>query len=395
MLHLSTQLEPTVSTKILVGSSDPVLLKVLRQFLPDQHELIEVHSSHEVLHAAQEASVALIVLDLETLGLDGSLASRIIRNRSKTRHIPLIVLYLGEHQLVHTIDNCEGCIDYIAKPCKPEVLLWKVQGFLNFRCYLNQIKQEPRHDHLTTPQCQIPQDKDSVCGPLEQFIQFNSCNLSNQLAACVAHEIKNPMTTMHALLDLARLTRSPLDHDKIEILISELDRINTILSNYLTINKGKRSERAEYHLEEIVEDMRYLLDAKGTREHKNIVYNLKACPPVYVNYNDITQLLLNLALNGLEAMDEAGTTLTITTRYEAHNVELVVRDQGPGIPREALNRIWEPFFTTKSGGSGLGLAICRSLAKRNNASLAVETSPRGTAFIISFVPVSAKKLVLD
>src|SRR5690606_26583376 len=135
--------------------------------------------------------------------------------------------------------------------------------------------------------------------------------------------------------------QNPLAHDKIDILIKELDRINTIMTNYLTINNIQRCEKFEYYLEDIIREMQYLLDAKSTHERMKINYELEPCPPILVNHNDITQLILNLALNGLEAMKSKGSVLTISTSSLQQKVVLKIIDQGPGIPRDILNKIWE------------------------------------------------------
>lgn len=389
MRSLSPKLKPTASTRILVGSSDPDVLQVLGGFNSQKHQLVQVASSYEVLQLIQKNAVELIIFDLDTLGLDGILIARIIKNRNQTRHIPMILLYHSDLLPIHAIDGCDGCIDYLAKPFEPEVLIWKVQGFLQFRTFLNQIKHNGPPPSSTIYTGLLPGSPENDWNSLDDFIRLNSSNLSNQFAACLVHEIKNPMTTMHALLDLAKSSQNPLAHDKIDILIKELDRINTIMTNYLTINNIQRCEKSEYYLEDIIREMQYLLDAKSTHERMKINYELEPCPPILVNHNDITQLILNLALNGLEAMKSKGSVLTISTSSLQQKVVLKIIDQGPGIPRDILNKIWEPFYTTKSGGSGLGLAICRTLARRNNASISVESDASGTTFTVVFPPAGS------
>ena len=97
-------------------------------------------------------------------------------------------------------------------------------------------------------------------------------------------------------------------------------------------------------------------------------------------------MVLNLALNGLEAMAEQGTKLMIGTRYQDGQVILRVADEGPGIPADVTDRIWEPFYTTKPAGSGLGLVICRALAERNDAQISVDSTRSGTVFTVKFPP---------
>jgi signal transduction histidine kinase len=105
-----------------------------------------------------------------------------------------------------------------------------------------------------------------------------------------------------------------------------------------------------------------------------------------VNYHDIVQLILNLAINGLEAMTDKDAKLTITAEHQNGRVLLHVADEGPGIPDAVIEKIWEPFYTTKSTGSGLGLVICRALAERNNAEINVRSSRAGSVFTVAFRP---------
>ncbi len=130
-----------------------------------------------------------------------------------------------------------------------------------------------------------------------------------------------------------------------------------------------------------------MLEAKCTLENKAVVYDLNPCPPVLVNYQDIVQLILNLALNGLEAMADQGANLVIATEFQEGKVLLKIADEGPGIPEPVLNKIWDPFYTTKPTGSGLGLVICRALAERNGALISVDSTSSGTTFTVSFPPL--------
>jgi len=216
------------------------------------------------------------------------------------------------------------------------------------------------------------------------FIWLNSYDISNELAACVAHEIKNPMTTMRALLELSKMSQKPLSSDKMDILIREIDRVTTILTDFITISKPRQSELALQHLEDVLEDMQHLVNARAAQLNKNVIFQLKECPPIFINAREIIQLTLNLTLNGLDAMRTQGENLFIRTDYDQTYVYLQIADEGPGIPQEVLNRIWEPFYTTKADGTGLGLTICRTLVERNRGLMEVQTGSSGTTFTIKF-----------
>ncbi|MGB4245501.1 MAG: hybrid sensor histidine kinase/response regulator [Limnochordia bacterium] len=387
MPNHSLEKQAVSSAHILIGSTDSTVLRDLSLLDPEQFKLIPVQSFHEALHCVETRSIEVIVLDMDSLGEDGFLAAMIIHHRHETRHIPMIVLSSHDQLPIHAIDGCSDFIDCLTKPYDPDVLVWKIKSFWRMRTYLQQIKSFP--DSLgsgayCTASCDDGQDLTD--DHIESFINFNSSILSNQLAACIAHEIKNPITTMQALLELAKMSEKPLQPDKVEVLLGELQQLSTVVSNFMTLSKNQRSGREKHHLEQIVQSMKPVLESKGALEEKTIVYELNPCPPIMVNYHDIVQLILNLAINGLEAMTDKDAKLTITAEHQNGRVLLHVADEGPGIPDAVIEKIWEPFYTTKSTGSGLGLVICRALAERNNAEINVRSSRAGSVFTVAFRP---------
>ena len=238
----------------MIGSTDPAVPGSSRP-RPQGYQLIPIQTSHEALLYLEQRCVELIIFDLDSLSLDGLLAARIIRNRSHTRHIPMIMLYSNAQLPLHAIDGCNGCIDYLTKPYDPEVLIWKIVSYLRLRTYLSHIKDYPTlPGEFGSSEPTLDSKQESRDDRMESFIRFNSSVLSNQLAACIAHEIKNPLTTMQAMLEVAKLSQRPLFPDKIEVLLDELQRINTIVNNFMAISKYKRSNRASHHLEKLVQE---------------------------------------------------------------------------------------------------------------------------------------------
>ena len=102
-----------------------------------------------------------------------------------------------------------------------------------------------------------------------------------------------------------------------------------------------------------------------------------------IDTNEMTQLVLNLARNGLESMPPNGC-LTISTFMDGQNSVLSIRDEGTGIKTENISKLGTPFFTTKEGGTGMGLPICYSIAARHNALIEVKSGPDGTTFLVRF-----------
>jgi signal transduction histidine kinase len=126
-----------------------------------------------------------------------------------------------------------------------------------------------------------------------------------------------------------------------------------------------------------------MLEADANYRGMTIKLDLWNPPMPLIDENEIRQLLLNMAHNGLEAMSSGGI-LTIGTRVEGTEIILFIKDQGHGLDPELLDRLGTPFVTTKITGTGLGLAVCYSIATRHNAKITFETGPEGTTFSIGF-----------
>ncbi|HWP96068.1 MAG TPA: ATP-binding protein, partial [Syntrophomonadaceae bacterium] len=109
-------------------------------------------------------------------------------------------------------------------------------------------------------------------------------------------------------------------------------------------------------------------------------------PETIIDENEIRQLILNMARNGMEAMPPGGM-LTIGTTVDGNKVVLFIKDQGHGMDPGLIEKLGTPFLTTKEKGTGLGMAVCYSIASRNNARIEVETSPAGTTFMVYFPAV--------
>jgi signal transduction histidine kinase len=166
-------------------------------------------------------------------------------------------------------------------------------------------------------------------------------------------------------------------------MISELDRANSIITEFLSISRTKAAELAQQNLNDIINNLLPLILVDATGGNKRVLTDLGEIPELLLNEKEIRQLILNLARNGLEAMEEGGC-LTILTLREENKVTLAVKDEGSGISPEVLDRLGTPFFTTKDKGTGLGLAVCYGIAARHNAQISVESNSQGTIFFVKF-----------
>lgn len=213
------------------------------------------------------------------------------------------------------------------------------------------------------------------------------------LAAGVAHEVNTPITGISSYAQML-LAETPSDDPRREILQKverQTFRAARIVNNLLDFARKRTDERAPMNLVPLVEESLDLLSVRRTRRGVALELHLPAESLTVVgNDGELQQVFTNLALNAIDAM-EGGGTLTVTADADGDRARLVVQDTGPGIAIPDLERIFEPFYSTKveRGGTGLGLAISRDIVKRHGGELSVESTPgHGTRLIVE-LPLEA------
>jgi len=225
----------------------------------------------------------------------------------------------------------------------------------------------------------------------KEMARLDRLNLVGQMAAGIGHEIRNPMTSIRGFLQiLSGKSQCDSYREYFDLMIEELDRANAIITEFLSLARNKTPETRIQNINRVVEALSPLLSADAINSKKDIALELGEVPEIPLDEKEIRQLILNLARNGVEAMDYGGK-LTINTFQEGGEVVLAVKDQGRGISNDILEHIGEPFFTTKENGTGLGLATCFSIARRHNADIDIDTGPDGTTFSVRFRSVSVEE----
>lgn len=219
----------------------------------------------------------------------------------------------------------------------------------------------------------------------EKMTRLDRLNIIGEMAAGIAHEIRNPMTTVRGLLQFMG-NKGEFSHQKenFTLMINELDRANSIITEFLSLAKNSVMDFSENNLTTILHEIYPLLQADALCNNCEIALTLDDIPNVYADPNSIRQLIFNLVRNALDAIPGDGV-ITISTKATHSKVLLSIKDSGIGMPLEIIEKLGTPFFTTKEKGTGLGLAICYRIAQRHSAVLTVESEPgKGTTFTISF-----------
>jgi signal transduction histidine kinase len=213
-----------------------------------------------------------------------------------------------------------------------------------------------------------------------QMQQASKLATIGELAAGIAHEIRNPLAGIGAAVEVLSD-----DNEITGEIRRQIKRLNTTLCNLLDFARQREPEVAPCAVSEIVSPMLGLVRPDAQKHHIQIVEELPAdLPPISADAGQAQQAVLNVLLNAIQAMP-AGGTLTLGARANNGHVQLLVRDTGAGISTENQQRIFAPFFTTKHRGTGLGLAITRSIMEKHGGAIRVESEVgRGTTFTLEF-----------
>jgi signal transduction histidine kinase len=212
-----------------------------------------------------------------------------------------------------------------------------------------------------------------------------------QLAAGVAHELRNPLTSIKMLVQTNReeAEAKGLPNEDLYIIEQEILRLERYLQRFLDFARPPRPERRPLLLADVIERTLGLIGGRARHQGVALKYEY-AGPPIQIEADaeQIQQLLVNLTLNTLDAMPRGGLLEVHVDPPDNGRVELQVLDTGPGIPAELLPRLFEPFVTTKETGVGLGLVISRRIAESHGGTLSGLNRPEGGACFILRLPVS-------
>lgn len=220
-----------------------------------------------------------------------------------------------------------------------------------------------------------------------------------QMAGALVHEIRNPLSTMILNLDLIREdigeSEEPRDRRiarKVERVRQESLRLQDLLEAFLGIARLEKITLEPTDLNTLVEDLCDFFEPQAASHDIVLRQHLDtAVPTMNLNPELLKQALLNLCLNAQQAMAEGGE-LILTTRACQDHVILEVTDTGKGIAPSELDKVFEPFFSTRKGGSGLGLPTCRRIIEAHGGSIRVHSQVGvGTRFVLNF-PLSADSL---
>ncbi|HVT82790.1 MAG TPA: ATP-binding protein, partial [Phycisphaerae bacterium] len=222
-----------------------------------------------------------------------------------------------------------------------------------------------------------------VVGQLEdarqRAVQSERLAAVGELAAGVAHEIRNPLTSVKLLVQSAAQKGSGLNEKQSSVILQEVSRMETMIQGLLDFARPPALRAVEHDLRQTVRRALNLVQGRAEHQKVLIVEDFPATPvTVSADPEQLHLVFVNLAINGIEAMPKGGT-LEVAIHSDGKACRVVFRDHGPGIAPHLLERIFEPFVTSKDRGTGLGLAISRRVMQEHGGWVSASNTPDGGA----------------
>ena len=211
--------------------------------------------------------------------------------------------------------------------------------------------------------------------------------MTGRIAAGIAHEIRNPLTTVRGYLQFIQdNVSSEMNQLFNNLLIPELDRANGIITDFLSITKNAPYKPEPLNINLFFKQyMSQLFNSTAILRNIQINYDLSPALDdltVYIDKKQLVQVFLNLFQNSVESTSKDSLCITLTSQLVDNEIIILFKDNGEGIPHSFLPFIFDPFFSTKDEGTGLGLPLTRKLIQNHNGTIQVESTSSGTTFTI-------------
>ncbi|MFK7990177.1 MAG: sensor histidine kinase, partial [Sandaracinaceae bacterium] len=252
------------------------------------------------------------------------------------------------------------------------VVSYGVVGFVSGRLWL--ARERSRADAA-----QISEQLRALEKSRMQLAQSEKLAALGQLAAGVAHEVRNPLGVIKASASLVQEGLEPTgdDHRACALIVNEIDRLDGLLGALLPFAKPAQMRLSETALGPVLQQAKRLANELRPELETRVATGSVA---VRADADLLTQLVLGLMINAAEA---GAGAVDVKVEEDADHVRLTVQDDGPGVPEADRNRVFEPFFTTKDTGTGLGLSMATRIAEAHGGRLALDTSDEGARFTVT------------
>ena len=364
---------------LLVADDEPDMLRFLKSQLSPHYRVLEAVDGQQAVEKASQFLPDIILLDMTMPEKDGLQACREIREHTPTQNIPVILLTARADEETKLSALSAGASDFLAKPFSTTELHVRIKNLVESHQYQRKVSKQNQVLEST-----IEQLKETET----QLVQTEKLASLGRMSAGIIHEINNPLnfatTGLFTLRNKGKYLAKEQQEEYMEILtdIEEgIGRVKNIVSDLRMFTHPETESRDQVEVAEVVKaSLRFL--SNEWKDKVQIEQNLAEHQTIWANKNKLIHVLVNLLQNSLDALksktfENEKPTIWIEGRLEPGTSVLAVRDNGTGIDHEHLDKIFDPFYTTKDVGEGmgLGLAICYRIVQDCEGRVSVRTEP--------------------
>ncbi len=209
----------------------------------------------------------------------------------------------------------------------------------------------------------------------EILIQTKKLTAVGELAASIAHEIRNPLTSIKGFVQLMKEENKEIDEFYFDIVTEEMSRIEMITNELLVLAKPQAKDFKPEQISKIIEGVITLLFSQALINNVEIKKDFKPLPEINCVQNQLKQVFINVIKNAIEAMPSGGEINVNAYLLDEQTIKIEIKDQGKGIPKEFLENIGTPFYTTKEKGTGLGLMTTKKIIQEHKGTIHFESEP--------------------
>lgn len=354
---------------VLIVDDMPTNIKILGETLRKEYDISFARSGSKALEMVDDHCPDLILLDIMMPGIDGYEVLRRIKNNPEHAHIPVIFISARDDEKDETFGLELGAVDYITKPFRPAVVKARVRTHMELKMHRDRLNSLV-HDRT------------------RQLIHSDRLATLGTLSAAIAHEVKNPL---HYVVGNAEMIMDDiLGGNMVSIqqravnIVKGAQRINALTDRLKGYSKKRGRSNVLTPLCDIIDDalemLRYRLLKCGVEINTSgVSKELSVC----CDPHQISQVFVNLINNSTEVLTTGSGSIVIRAGKTDDSAWVTLSDNGPGIPPDKIDTIFEPFFTEKADdkGTGLGLFITRHILSRHGREIHLtRTDASGSEF---------------
>ncbi len=362
--------------KILAVDDERDNVELLCQILEDDYEIITAYNGADCIKLAKEQHPDIIILDVMMPEMDGyEVLKRLLEDES-TREIPVIFLtarYKDTDRIVKGLES--GAFDYITKPINDEVLLAKVNTAARIKKAEDEVKRQ----------------KAELEKAQEELILKERLAALGQLIATVSHEIRNPLgTVQNAVFSIGEAVKhnnTDLIDSSLKLAERNIKRCDRIINELLDFT---RIQKIELEKVEIDSWLGGLLDEYELPENIECVRDLHSGIDLQIDREYLRRAINNVVTNAVQAIQDEnsnGNQLNVKSVANGERLELHFIDNGPGIPEEILEKIFEPLFSTKGFGVGLGMPVIKDIMEEHKGGVEIKSKAGQGTTVILWLPI--------